>query len=220
MDLLKQMMISVKTNSRETFTATPSEQAAIKSVVEHAAVLEPKVQVRYVQRQEDSLGTLIVIGLIARNLNAEGKEQLYTIPHSLDLPEGLSVTVSPVDIDDYPSSYGQLLDVKPFLKDHTTHLIQPKIVEVQWHNPYKRGFTHVLTFGLGLWLGHLMFNALVPYSNLSLRAIRMHITESIKNCDRQIAALKNSSPADPKIIKYQNEKALLEKADTVLHEKK
>ncbi len=117
--------------------ATAEERAAIKLLVERAQKILPGTRVNFVQREQDGIGTLLVVSLLSPNFDDPENFELHAIAHDLDETSDLSLIVTQSSL---PSEDKQLLKVRSFLSadEISADLKEPPHYSIFWRPEHQK----------------------------------------------------------------------------------
>ncbi len=208
--------------------ATSAEQRVIKQFLSKAREIFPKTELRFVQRDQDSFGKLLVFGLKVSDVDNAENFRLYELAQ--DFYEEGKLTVA-VTMSSSPNSNQQLLRLKPFLKNDEladeAQSLEPSTSF--WARFRPRRFQvnaiafvivgssiGILIFDTGQWV-HRSFPQFFP-GVVQLRGADRYIKTARQSLDQTIAEIKyelSSRVIDHEGEEYkdlQKQRALMEKA--------
>ncbi len=210
--------------------ATVDERAAIKTLIEKAQGVCPGVRVRFVQREQDLMGTLLIVGMETADPKDTENYALHAVAHDLEEQSGINLIVTQSSI---PTQGKQLLKVREFLSPDkiSSEALEPtELTNVVWRPAHQRYKGVLIAFVVGAlmvaayvasfeWLQQT-FPALFRGSEPSkfehrtegVRGVRLNIDESIRHIDEQIEKREPLSLTEKQVEELRSEKSLLEKA--------
>lgn len=210
--------------------ATADEKAAVKLLIEKAQSVCPGVRVRFVQRTQDVVGPILIVGMETSNSEDTENHDLHAVAHDLEEQSGITLIVSQRDEQE---ADGQLLKVREFL---SADKLSSKVLEpTEFRNPlwrpahkrYKGILIATATGALMLaayvssfeWLQHTfpsLFGSPVPakfeHRIGGVRGVRLNIDESIRQIDGQLEQREALELTEKQVEDLRAEKSLLEKA--------
>lgn len=233
-------LIPSQTASKTGLDATPDERKAIKFLIDHARKISPEVRIRFVQREQDSMGTILRVSLWTPKLDDQEDFNLHAIAH--DLEEENDITLLPTQ-SSLIAKDKQLLRIKSFLPPNQIAVDvkePPRFKNPFWTEGHER-YRGVLLIGIPLAIIVTLFmmygyfpifklaqetfpqifgrDLITKKFERNIGSVRLTVNDSIREIDTELNLRESLKLTDEQVQALKNDKLLLEKARADLESK-